>query len=98
LRSCRDADNKILWYVENSEEFEELPYGVYYEITAAVDESTNQLAQAPNKSYYRYGYQKFDYGYVKRTFASKKLIELKNKLSPTTNDYDCYFDIDIYSA
>lgn len=81
LRSCEEEDGRVLWYVENSEDFEEFPLRVNTQLNQMVNVNTKdgiELIDTSEVGYdYSHGYETFDYGYKRRTFASKSICRLR---------------------
>ena len=79
LRSCRanTQDDTLYWYVENSDDFVELPYGVRIEISSAYDVNQGKLTNVVGR-YHDFGWQSYgvSYGYYQRSFVSRNIYEL----------------------
>ena len=81
LRSCRadTQDETLYWYVENSEDFVELPYGVRIEINSAYDTNQGGLINIANGGHYHeFGWESYgiSFGYFQRSFVSRNVYEL----------------------
>lgn len=91
MRSCK-SDDVLYWYIENSDDFVEVPYTVWVEMNRYYNGST--LASTPE----HIKWQQLGYDWsggtqnANRCYVSKGLHELLDKFDQTT------FNIDIYSG
>lgn len=81
LRSCRAStiDKTLYWYVENAEDFVELPYGVRIMISSAYDVSNGSLKNISSENrHHDFGWESHGvvWGYFQRSFVSRNIYEL----------------------
>lgn len=94
LRSCRDTDGKLYWYVENGSDFVSMPYTVYVKMPKVYDSDSASLINVPTNisKWVNVGYEFEGYGAIKRhCFVSKSLYEIYEKIGGSMN-------VDIVSA
>ena len=88
LRSCRDTDGKLYWYVENGSDFVSMPYTVYVNMPRVYDRESASLVNVPShiSQWSNVGYESSGYGAIqRRCFVSKSLYNIYEKLGGTMN-------------
>lgn len=91
LRSCRDTDGKLYWYVENGSDFVSMPYTVYVKMPKVYDVASASLVDVPSNisMWSNVGYETSGYGAIqRRCFVSKSLYEIYEKLENNTLNID----------
>lgn len=86
LRSCRadTKDKSLYWYVENVEDFEDLPYKVLYEQHSAYATDKGEIVSLSTDYKPNIGFDNpgVAYNFYRRTFASKTIKDLHDKFHP----------------
>lgn len=81
LRSCKSG-NELYWYVENSEDFHEVPFTVKYTVNTAYDTVSGQLKNISSESnVVNVGWDNpgVVYGFYRRTFATSSIAKYYNE-------------------
>ena len=81
LRSCKSG-NELYWYVENSEDFHEVPFTVKYTVNTAYDTVAGQLKNISSESnVVNVGWDNpgVVYGFYRRTFATSSIAKYYNE-------------------
>lgn len=99
LRSCRNTDGTLYWYVENGGDFKYIPYTVHVQHTFAYYESNEGLIPLANPYYYNYG-DSWSGGTSLRTrcFVSKSLYDLYEKFVNDGDNDEAKLNIDIHMS
>jgi hypothetical protein len=74
LRSCKSGD-VLYWYVENSEDFKEVPYAVYYQTDTMYDVDKDSIVKGDFSHQIGYRNEGVVNEYYRRTFASTSIAK-----------------------
>lgn len=98
LRSCRSTtkDKTLYWYVENADDFVDIPYRVEYLVNSAYSTNNGELETLNSTINFNLGWDNpgVVWGYYRRTFMSKAFAELYEHYYPNAS-YSPKFGIEV---